>query len=81
LKWHNSGRAEDGIEAPPRLTVKQPPIVSGSAVFLREQDIPGTKAKDAMACRELERATERDHELPRGVGMPSKLWIHVCFLD
>src|ERR1700692_2014060 len=81
FKWHDGCRVEDRIDAPPRPTVEQFPIVPGSSLLLCEQDVARANPKDAVSRRKFELAAQRDDELPCRVRMPSKLWVRACLLD
>src|SRR4051812_13644095 len=66
-------RPQDDIDPPPRLLVQQPPAMPGTGRVLGEQDVAGADGEVlALAGLEIERAAQRDDELPGWRVVPGK---------
>jgi len=55
--------------------------MAGAARIFREQDVARTKRESSVLRFELQGATQENHKLPRGIRMPSELWIHIRFVE
>src|ERR1700722_16302658 len=64
---------EDHVGAAPRLVVGELPAVTATGGVFRIENVAWMEGEVwAGPCLEIQRACERDHELPRGRGMPGE---------
>jgi hypothetical protein len=55
--------------------------MAGSAGIFREQDVARTKRESSVLRFELQDTAQGNHKLPRGIRMPSELWIQIRFVE